>query len=202
MSYATVAQLRAYLNQIKVEQPSDTLLGSILDRATDLVRQVLRAWLADPLFDYAAWGAPSTKIVRGYATYRLPLPPHQSGTVTLVEYQSGSSPSAYTALEAAQWEADGAGGLYRASGWGGGIGGDYPRYRVTAIWGYGETVPSAIEEVTLEVAVNIWRSRDKGGFSELVGVEGSGAVRVVAGLNSQQRMAIESIATQLFQVHV
>ena len=39
---------------------------------------------------------------------------------------------------------------------------DLQGLRVTATWGYGPDVPSAIEQLTLELAVNIWRSRDKG----------------------------------------
>jgi hypothetical protein len=73
---------------------------------------------------------------------------------------------------------------------------------VTAVWGYGPTPPDAIEQLTLELAVNVWRSRDKGGFTEMVGVDGSGAVRQVAGLNAQQRMVLENMRDQLIVLGV
>lgn len=178
-----------------VTPATDTLLQDCLDRATDIVRSAMRSLLADPTFDYAAWGAASTKVLRAYDTDYLTLPPHQLGTVTLAEYQSGSNPSTYTSLTADQWEQGADGRLYRASGWYG------DRLRVTAVWGYGPTPPDAIEQLTLELAVNIWRSRDKGGFTEMVGTEG-GQIRQVAGLNKQQQMILENVRDQLIVIGV
>ncbi len=181
---------------VTIVPATDALLQSCLDRATDIVRNAMRAILADPTFDYAAYGAASTKIVRGYSGDYLALPPHQTGSVTLVEYQVGTNPATYAAL-ADQWiEEDGR--LYRSVAW---LASDWQRYRVTAVWGYGP-VPDAIEELTIELAVNIWRSKDKGGFTEMVGVEGSGRLRQIAGLNKQQVMILENIATQLYQIAV
>ena len=177
-----------------VAPATDDLLQDCLDRATDTIRQSLRAMLADPAFDWTAWPAASTRIVRGYSTGYLPLPPHQAGSVTLVEYMSTSSPAAYAAVPD-QWLHEDS-SLYRAGGWTQG------RYRVTAAWGYGPDVPPAIEQLTLELAVNIWRSRDKGGFSEIVGADGGGAVRQVAGLNKQQQATLQSIRDQLWQVAI
>ena len=82
------------------------------------------------------------------------------------------------------------------------VAGHKGRYRVTAAWGYGPDVPSAIEQLTLELAVNIWRSRDKGGFSEIVGADGGGAVRQVARLNKQQQATLQNIAQQLWAVAI
>jgi len=113
-----------------------------------------------------------------------------------------SGPSAYTALSGDLWEATSSGSLYRASGWGGAVWGDLPRYRVTAVWGYGPTPPDSVVQLTLELAVNIWRSRDKGGFTEIVGVEGSGGIRQIAGLNTQQQMILESLRNELYQVAI
>ena len=179
-----------------------SVLQACLDRATDIVRGAMRSLLADPTFDYAAYGAASTKIVRGYDTNYLTLPAYQLASVTLVEYQSGSNPSTYTTLISNDWEAQADGRLYRASGWGGGMGGDFPRYRITAVWGYGPTVPDAVAEVTLEQAVNQWRSKDRGGFSEVVGVDGSGAVKQVAGLNKLQMQVLTNLRDQLIAIGV
>lgn len=183
---------------VTVEPATDSLLQNALDRATDIIRNALRALLADPAFDYAAYGAASEKIVRGYTGKYLTPPVHQAGSVTLVEYQTGTNPATYTTLSADQWDEEADGRLYRAAGW---FGSDWQRYRITAVWGYG-TVPDAIVQLTLELAVNIWRSKDKGGFTEIVGVEGSGGLRQIAGLNKQQVMILEDIRDQLWHVSV
>lgn len=172
---------------------TDALLQSCLDRATDVVRQALRAALADPSFDWAAYPAASAAIVRGVSGEYLRIPPHQAGSVSLVEYESGWSPATYAALPD-QWLEEGQ-FLYRAGRWS-----PHQRYRVTAVWGYGPTVPESVVQLTLELAVNIWRSRDKGGFTEIVGVEGSGGIRQIAGLNKQQVLVVESVRNQLIQV--
>lgn len=198
---ATDAALMTATNATVVPA-TDSVLQDCLDRATDIVRSAMRSLLADPLFDYAAYGVASTKIVRAFDSYYLRLPAYSLGTVTLVEYQSGSNPSTYTTLTSDQWEAQADGRLYRAAGWGGGIASDYPRYRITAVWGYGPTPPDAIEQLTLELAVNIWRSRDKGGFTEIVGVNGSGGIKQIAGLNKQQQMTLENLRDQLIQIGV
>lgn len=168
------------------------LLQSCLDRATETVRGQLRALLADPTFDWVAWPSATTKIVTGVLGEYLYLPPHQAGSVSLVEYMSTTNPANYTAI-ADQWlEEDGR--LWRAAGW-------LPqRYRVTAVWGYGPTVPAQAVEVVLELAVNIWRSRDKGGFTEMVGVEGGGAIRAVAGLTKQQQATLIALSQELGQI--
>jgi hypothetical protein len=61
-------------------------------------------------------------------------------------------------------------------------------------------VPDQVVEVVLELAVNIWRSRDKGGFSEMVGVEGGGAIRAVSGLTKQQQATLENVRNELGQL--
>lgn len=171
---------------------TNSLLQSCLDRATETVRGQLRALLADPTFDWAAWPSASTKIVTGVPGEYLYLPSHQAASVSLVEYMSATNPVAYTTITDQWLEEDGR--LWRAAGW-------LPqRYRVTAAWGYGPTVPAQAAEVVLELAVNIWRSRDKGGFSEVVGVEGSSAMRVVAGLTKQQQATLVALSQELGQL--
>lgn len=171
---------------------TNSLLQSCLDRATETVRGQMRALLADPTFDWAAWPSASTKIVTGVPGEYLYLPSHQAASVSLVEYMSATNPVAYTTITDQWLEEDGR--LWRAAGW-------LPqRYRVTAAWGYGPTVPAQAAEVVLELAVNIWRSRDKGGFSEVVGVEGSSAMRVVAGLTKQQQATLVALSQELGQL--
>lgn len=182
---------------VTMASAADDTLQDCLDRATDIVRSAMRSLLADPTFDYTAFAAASTKIVRGYDTHYLHLPAYDLMSVTLVEYQSGSNPSVYTTLESTLYEAQSDGRLYRPSGWGGGYSGDDPRYRITAIWGYGPTPPTAIVETTLEVAVNIYRSRDKGGWTDTIGADGAGATTQVSGLTSLQKQTLCSLRDEL-----
>jgi hypothetical protein len=191
--YATALQLRSYLSQVGSTVVNDSLLTDCLTRASDLVRQAMRAELRDPDFDYTAYGAASTKIVRGVISQYLTIPIHQAASVTLVEEMTGTNPATYTAIADA-WLEEGQ-RLYRAGGWW------RSRYRMTAVWGYGATIPASIEEITLELAVNIWRAKDSGGYSE-IGVEGSGALQVIAGLNKRQRDTICDVALTYWQVAI
>lgn len=188
--YATVDELRAYLRQVGDSSADTTLLTDCLTRATGRVRERLRALLADPSFDYAEYAAAAPKVVQGYRTDYLALPAHQLGSVTAVEYQSGTSPLTWAAI-ADTWAQE-SGRLYRPAGWGA------ERYRITAVWGYGPTIPAAVEEVALEIAVNIWRSRDKGGFSETIGADGGGQQRTVAGLTRAQEQALADVAASIW----
>lgn len=204
-----------------VAPATDALLQSCLDRASDVVRAALRAAIGDSAFDYVAYPLlASTRVRRGVDDVFLPIPPHRIGSVTTVAYQSGTAPLSYTAFDPAEWSEDASGRLYRPAGWasyggaifsgpsggavwgdwGGGVGWDGPRYQITAQWGYGPDVPPALSELTIELAVNIWRSRDKGGFSEVVGVEGAGAIRAVAGLNKLQQQIVDDLAAPLREI--
>jgi hypothetical protein len=196
MDYATAASLRAYLDQVEVTTATDELLGDILTRASATVRTSLRSLLADAGFDFAAdYAAASTSIVTAYGGVVLLLPPHLAASVTQVEYVLTTNPTTWAALTD-EWYEQQDGSLYRDYGWGYGYHPSGARYRVTARWGYGP-VPSEIEQVTLELAVNIWRSRDKGGFTDVVGVEGQGSIRAVAHLTSGQRAVLEAWASPL-----
>lgn len=193
MDYATVAQLREYLNQVEVTAASTALLTSIVTRASATVRTSLRSLLADSQFDFsAAYAAASTKIISAYGGMVLLLPPHLAGSVTLVAYESTTNPTTWVAI-ADEWYEQQDGGLYRPYGWGWVATPRALRYQVTARWGYGP-VPSEIEQVTLELAVNMWRSRDKGGYTDVVGVEGQGSIRAVAHLTKGQQAVLESWA--------
>lgn len=199
-SYATIVEFRLYAPS--VPSGTDTTIQLCLDNATAIVRSAMRSMLADPAFDYTAYAAASTAIVLGYDVYYLRLPAYQLGSITLVEYQSASNPSAYSTIEATQWEAQADGRLYRASGWGYSSYGDHPRYRITAVWGYGPTPPGAIKEVTLQLAVNIYRSSDKGGFVEAITSDGSGTMSQVGHLTRLQRQTLEAERDQLITIGV
>lgn len=195
-SWASVSAIQQYLPQVEQTAANVRLLQSCLDRATDIVRNTMRALLADPIFDYVAYGAASTKIIRGHAGEYLTLPPHQVGSVALVEYQSGTNPATYSAL-ADQYLVEG-GQLYRTGGW---SHSGY-RYRITAVWGYGPTVPSSIEEVALEIAVNTWRGKDRGMWSDTIGADGAGSVKYTGGMTNLQKQSLQNVVAQLYQVAV
>jgi hypothetical protein len=193
--YATVDQLRAYIPQLPTEAATpgtEELLNNVLIRATSIIDAALAQALGVSSFGFAAYGTASTKLVNGYGGEYLTLPAHEAGSVTLIEYLSSVSPSVYTTLDTDYWSEEEDGRIYYPSGQMYGWFGSN-RYRVTAKWGYGP-VPAAIEEITLELAVNIWRSKTKGSFTEVIGVEGAGAVRVDAGLTKAQQAVIKNVA--------
>jgi hypothetical protein len=182
--YGTLAELRQKLDKVEAGAAIDTALTALLTNATAMVRQVLRAGIANPTFDFAA-PASSTKIVRSYGGVFLSVPVHAANSITLVEAMSGTNPVAYTEITD-EWVEDETGLIYRPVGWP--IDG---RYRVTADWGHG-AVPDDIKEITLELAVNLWRSKDKGSFTEIIGAEGGGAVAVVGALTTKQREQLKA----------
>jgi hypothetical protein len=117
LSLGTNSLTGGTLPSVTLASAADALLQDCLDRATGTIRNAMRSLLADPTFDYTAYGAAATKIVIGTQGEYLTLPAYQLASATLVEYQSGSNPSSYTALAATEWEAGADGRLYRAGGW-------------------------------------------------------------------------------------
>lgn len=182
--YGTLDELRQKLDQVADTEAIDAVLTTILTNATAMVRQVLRANLANPTFDFAA-AANGTKIVRSYGGLFLSVPVHTANSVTLIEAMSSTDPLDYTTISD-EWVEESTGQIYRPAGWP--IDG---RYRVTATWGYG-AVPDDIKEITLELAVNLWRSKDKGGFTEMIGTEGDGAIRMVGALTRDQKAQLKA----------
>lgn len=200
MAYATIAQLRAYLTQVPAGEANDALLGDILDRATSIVDGVLG-------FSFAGYAAGTKVVHTGHGTPYLVLPAHEAGSVTVVETAAGDDLAGF-------WQELSDGTLYAvgaSGGWGNwwsGSVGLLPAawgysYTVTADWGYGDP-PDSIVEVTLELAVNIWRGRTRGLFSDVVGVEGNGAVTVgyQGALTNQQKMTIQAVKAKYLQVVV
>jgi hypothetical protein len=46
--------------------------------------------------------------------------------------------------------------------------------------------------VCLELAVNIWRGKDRGMWTETIGVDGEGGLRFTGGMTSQQRSILRA----------
>lgn len=185
-SYATVAQLREYLKQAKTGAATDSELQNILDRATAIIDGALG-------FSFAAYPASaSARDVRGVGGVYLELPAYQAGSITSIYEVSDRGTSDESTTLVSDWLAEETFRpyqVYRHSGWN-----DGAWYRVTAKWGYGAP-PADIVEVTLEVAVNIWRAKDASfGQSEL-GVQGGGSVSYNRALTWGQRSIIEMVRT-------
>ena len=177
--YITVDDLRAYLQQTKPGAEHDATLQKICARATSIVNGALG-------FVYAGYLI-GMKQVRAYGTDRLYLPPYEPGSITSVVWGSYTVPSGdYTEDSEARALIKSGTTLNLLLPWSWGT----ATYAVTANWGYGDP-PESIVEVCLEVAINIWRAKEKGGFTEVVGTEGGGAVRTVQGLTKQQQAIIE-----------
>ncbi len=187
MSYATVVQLRAYLPQVATGATIDTALQVILDRAYDIVNLALG-------FTFAAASAAAAKDVRAQGGQYFDLPAHTIGSVTVVS-EVNFKGTAYESTEIlTDFDELEDGRLWRSVGWEPG-----EWYRVTAPWGYG-VAPAAIVEVELELAVNLWRSKDRGMFSDVIGVEGGGAVGYTRALTNQQKMIIDQVRARTLGV--
>lgn len=176
MAYATVDNLRSYLPQVDPGDAIDADMADILDRATNLVQNELGSkFVFIPIG--TALPSAAAKTVFSEASQWLKLPPYTEGSITLiVEYGATTAITDYEE----RWDA-GSGYLWREVGWAG------LRYTVTAQWGLGRPTP-AITELTLEVAVNLWRGKDRGMFQEIQGSPTSGAtIRFIGGLTKEQK---------------
>lgn len=193
MAYATLAELREYLPQANSDGTQTAALLAVLERATSIIDGYLG-------FSYAAYGAASTKLVTNYGTPDLTLPPHQAGSVTAISFD-GAALTDYQAIT----DARGVETLIATStsGWGTTAAPLWTRgrYLVTAVWGYGPA-PERVKEVCLELAVNIWAAKEAARFSDVVGVEGGGAVGYARALTNQQRMILDGEKARYWQFTV
>lgn len=184
-AYATAEMLRTqYLTQLNKGTADeiaahDATLDALLERATSIVEAALG-------FAFAGYDEVATaRRVRSYGGAYLLLPPHQPGSVTLLQAGTTNVTTwAETPAGNLEYVADGS--CYGVAGWANTV------YTVTAKWGYGPPPPSIVE-VVCELTVNIWRSRDKGSFVEVIGAQGGGQIKVVGALTGAQREVIEAI---------
>lgn len=190
MSYADIPEIRNYLEQIRdapVQDPqTDVTLQEILGRATSMIDTYLG-------FSYGGYTS-GTKVVYGGGSPNLTLPPHQQGTVTIITPEGGTPvvDTTWTEQEDGSVYLDASHVPYPApyaslrygTGWG------FYRYTVTALWGYG-LPPESVKEVCLELAMNIWKQKDKGFVSDYVGVTGTSGQRFSGGLPRPLRDILE-----------
>jgi hypothetical protein len=193
MAYATLAQLKAYLNQI-TDDSQDALLEDVLDRATAII---------DTVVGYSfAPAASGERVVYGNGTDYLIPPQFVAGTVesvatitgyTVPDYieQAGALVVTRESLTGAAYHSQSLSGAPYGltGGWLAGV-----PYTVTADFGVAATVPLDIQECCLQLAVRIWRAKDAG-FSDVVGVEGSGDVGYNGALPALVKKILTTYAT-------
>lgn len=189
MAYATVPQLREYLPQVPAGVANDALLNTTLERATALIDGELG-------FAFAAHGAVATN--KDYLQQRtsdyLDLPPYLAGSITHVYSVTAKGDTSEDTEEILSTEYDILDDtrLYRYIGWSAGW------YRVTAIWGAGPA-PTEIVQVCLEKAINLWGARDSRQISDVIGVEGGGAVGYQRSWTNMQRTVLQNVRVRYGQ---
>jgi len=186
-SYATVTQFRAMLTQAPTGAATDLLIQGYLDRATAMIDAELG-------FSFAAYGAAATDkdFRQALASDTLILPAYEAGSITHV-YELSAKGTTYEdtdEVEATDYDilddaTGGTGGsLYRYEGWRAGW------YRVTAKWGDGQA-PADIQQVCLEKAINLFIGAQGGQFSDVVGIDGAGAVGYNRAWTNSQRNTLQ-----------
>ena len=186
MAYASVAQLREYLGQIKAGATEDAQLANVLERASSIVDGALG-------FRFTPYTAvASNRDVLSIGGTYLEVPAYEAGSITFIKAISSRGASGESLETITDWLAEETFRpyqVYRHGGWS-----DGTWYRVTAKWGYGPA-PDDIVEVTLEVAVNIWRGKDASFGQSEIGVQGGGSVGFNRALTWAQRSIIDNVRT-------
>lgn len=184
MAVPTVDDVQQYLLQIEDTNTAEiAVLTAVLPRAITIVERAIGQMLAVEGLTFDATPADSEKYVTQTDRY-LYLPPMQ-GAITSVEYES--SFNQWTLIDPVHYYVR-----------------DRILYfdinterdlRITAPWGYGDC-PDDIAEVMIETAINIWRSKDKGGFAEMLGESGNSYLKTVASLTKAQQAVLQAYADQ------
>lgn len=160
MALVTRDDVKLRLNQIEDTAEYDTLLDAICTEIEDTIVLYLG-------FSFDGYADDSTAVVIGGGTPWLILPPHEAGTITTITVTGSTT-------EITGWTEQPDGSLYLDNYYPlGGYGWHQNRFTVTGNFGYGEW-PESLKRVAVEMAVNAFKERDKGHFSDVVGVEGAG----------------------------
>lgn len=195
--YASVADLREYLIQAKLDVPTTNTMQSILDRASAFVDgEIGHSWFTT---------AAGTCTIYGDGTSYLQLPiDYVAGSVTAVTTITGYTVPSYAEVDRMLIVLDSVGRVFTPAnrwcypldqGWHRGI-----PYTVTATFGYGD-VPLDLVQVVLEIAGAIWKEKDSG-FATVIGTEGGGAVNVRQSLTPRAQAALEHHKTSTVRAGV
>lgn len=195
-SYITAENIADYLDQLTpLDEDVERKLNLIADRATSMINATLG-------FAFEPYSEPRVPALRPFHALRGPrlyLPAFEPGSVSLVSlngtdltgkwYEDDERRNTLVSVGKWDWRSS---AVVRSCAW---PTSTVPIYEVEAVWGYGPP-PDSVVQLTLEVAVNIWRSKDAGGFAETSGVLSGGAVnlsRYVAGVNDYQQHILEAV---------
>lgn len=165
----------------------DALIQKKLNRATQII---------DTELGYSfALAAIGDQVVYGDGSDYLVLPTFVSGSVTDVDAPTGYDMPEYIEQDGAlvvtrddvigpnyRYQTLSSSSYGQIGGWQAGV-----PYTVSATFGYA-AIPEDIKECCLELAVRLWRAKDAG-FSDVVGVEGGGAV----GYNGKYPAVVKAI---------
>lgn len=193
MPYTTPLAILEYLDQLEGTNEEQVQLQRIAERATSIIDTALGG------IAFGAWPATATSAaVLSYGGAYLSLPAHKPASVTAVALGTATVPfGVWTETPRGNLILTSGllGGWYNRRGWAAGV------YTITAIWGYGPP-PPAIEQLALEIAVNIWRAKDKGMFQETLGAADGANIRYVGGLNSTQMAILNGVRDAYREVTV
>lgn len=179
--YITPADIRMRLTNIGAGVAVDARLAEWCIEVTDVVNTELG-------FSFDGYDADTERILFSFGLPYLYLPPHLVGSVTAVVWGQDTTPLT-------DWQELTDGKIQRT------LTGDYPRYpyawgtgyyTVTADWGYGEA-PPAVKKVCAELATNTERTKDKGLFTDIIGIEGQGGLRYIGGFTKEQQHILNRI---------
>lgn len=189
MAVPTVDDVQQYLLQIEDSNTAEiAVLTAVLPRAITIVERAIGQMLAVENFTFnSTTPADSENYV--YTMHNYPyvyLPPIQ-GAITSVAYESGFNQ--WTTIDAANYT------VRDGQLWFNAIPTPKTYLRITAPWGYGDC-PADVAEVMIETAINIWRSKDKGGFAEMIGESGNSYLRTVASLTKAQQAVLQAYTDQ------
>lgn len=159
MALVTRDDVKLRLEQLADTAEHDTLLDAICTEIEDVITLYLG-------FSFGDYTDETDVVVFGGGTPWLMLPPHNIGTITTVTLTGGTS-------EITGWTEQADGSLYLDNYYPYNGGWNNTRFTVTGNFGYGGW-PDSLKRVAVEMAVNAFKERDKGHFSDVVGVEGAG----------------------------
>jgi hypothetical protein len=182
----TAGDIYAYMApQLAPSATLNLLLADIAARASGVVNGELYPITFGPYPDEA-----TQELVFSDGTAFLEIPAYQAGTLTEIRAGADDGDIVPTTDYTVRGQLIrlvnyyGYTGFYPnhpyvTPGWGRGP------YYVTAKWGYGPA-PDEVVQVALEVAINIYQTRESGGLREAASVEGGAVVQQVTGLSRRQ----------------
>lgn len=201
--YVTFVDIAPYLDQVDMADPdTQNFINTLGVRATAQIDRKLE-------FSFQGYAEAAPKVAFGTGSPWLKIQPHKAGTVATV------TPETDTTTVLTGWVEDEDGSLFLSSpelmllypyfylknpysyepGWAA------RRFLVTAQYGYGDP-PEDIKEVAVELAVNMWKEKDRGMFSNAIGVQGDGGQMLVGyqgAFTARQKMVIQQVRSQFRQ---